>query len=618
MTRPWRTQLGRDNDSSTAMGARHQRIVARTVFGITIAVLLAVAGLPFGLSLAQGAPTVQIINPHPGTSTAPPPGAGPIISDRDQPYHLNTWVNVVPSQPLVEFELDVFTGQVPGMESFSETITIGNAQQNGSNSFSLLWDIPDDIEDSSQTPGSAVRYELRAILYSGFTGPGTGVEVSRDEMEVTITHEGDAGAATVEITYPPNGAAAGVYIKPDGSGGNVIIEGDLSANQAGSVQGYYTKTPPGEEPTWTTCGTASAQMAEDGSKSVDLKCSTAEGDYALDITGVALRVSQPGASPLQTQPAAADAHHVVPYFQRVQSVSLNPAQAGDAAVADCPKIVATALDQQQRPIGTVNIDVHAQGPTDQFKFQTNLGNNATQPPDNEHPPPEAGRTCSGDSKGSNGGQQGEHNVPGGDDIKHVESVNGTNALGQFTFGVTTDAQGVTQLTAFADEDDDDQYCSAEVAGNGSVGWGQAAPGPTGLPTDEDDCPFSTPSPTPSPTPTDSPSGSASTSPSSSPPPPPSHERNISIRLRHGSLIVSGRVTVDDGTNKCRSNVPVKVQRKKKGKFRTKKTVTTNGGGFYSATVKDKRGRYRVVAPRRTVDEDVCLRTAAKRRHRHRR
>ena len=92
-----------------------------------------------------------------------------------------------------------------------------------------------------------------------------------------------------------------------------------------------------------------------------------------------------------------------------------------------------------------------------------------------------------------------------------------------------------------------------------------------------------------------------------------------MNFQHGSLIVSGRVSVDDGTNKCRKSVPVKIKRKKNGKFRTVKSTVTNRKGRYSVSIADKEGLYKAKAPKvkkGQANEDICKPTSEVERHEH--
>jgi hypothetical protein len=90
------------------------------------------------------------------------------------------------------------------------------------------------------------------------------------------------------------------------------------------------------------------------------------------------------------------------------------------------------------------------------------------------------------------------------------------------------------------------------------------------------------------------------------PTPTEHARNVTLRLK-GALRMKGKVNATDDFTDCENGVSVKLQRKKKGGgWKTLKTVTTNDVGAYSSKVKNRPGRYRSVAPRTTVGEDVCL------------
>jgi hypothetical protein len=117
-----RAPLGRTVTPGASGRARRQRGLARVVFGVTVALLLAVAGLPLGLSLAQVEPQIQFINPSPGTSL--------VVSDKQQAAHLASWVNDVPEGALVEYELDVIReSELDGTQV--QTVLLGEATRSG-------------------------------------------------------------------------------------------------------------------------------------------------------------------------------------------------------------------------------------------------------------------------------------------------------------------------------------------------------------------------------------------------------------------------------------------------------------------------------------------------------
>ncbi len=90
---------------------------------------------------------------------------------------------------------------------------------------------------------------------------------------------------------------------------------------------------------------------------------------------------------------------------------------------------------------------------------------------------------------------------------------------------------------------------------------------------------------------------------------PSHDRNISLHLRD-SLVARGRVTVSDGFSACADTVPVKIQKKKSGHWKTVKSTTTSSSGRYRVQLRNKHGRYRSLAPKVAAGTDVCRRAVS--------
>jgi len=84
-----------------------------------------------------------------------------------------------------------------------------------------------------------------------------------------------------------------------------------------------------------------------------------------------------------------------------------------------------------------------------------------------------------------------------------------------------------------------------------------------------------------------------------------HARDISLTL--GSSKASGDVSVTDGFAACASGVPVKVQYRDGGVWRTVASVLTNPSGNYSAGGVSASGRYRAIAGATTLDSgDRCV------------
>jgi hypothetical protein len=88
------------------------------------------------------------------------------------------------------------------------------------------------------------------------------------------------------------------------------------------------------------------------------------------------------------------------------------------------------------------------------------------------------------------------------------------------------------------------------------------------------------------------------------PPREKHPRTISLSFgRH--MKAKGKVTVE-GFKPCKSHVPVKVQRKVSGTWKTVKNTQTDGTGSYATTIPKHSGNYRSVAPKTTPGTaDLC-------------
>jgi IPT/TIG domain len=82
-------------------------------------------------------------------------------------------------------------------------------------------------------------------------------------------------------------------------------------------------------------------------------------------------------------------------------------------------------------------------------------------------------------------------------------------------------------------------------------------------------------------------------------------RTITLSLRR-HLVARGVVSVEaGGPTTCVADVPVKIQRRSGGRWRTVGTTTTNDSGAYKKRIRDRAGRYRSMAPELTVGTDTC-------------
>jgi hypothetical protein len=95
------------------------------------------------------------------------------------------------------------------------------------------------------------------------------------------------------------------------------------------------------------------------------------------------------------------------------------------------------------------------------------------------------------------------------------------------------------------------------------------------------------------------------------PPVAEHPRSVTLHLRK-HLIARGKVSVGDGFADCAASVPVKVQRRVSGQWRTVRRTTTSSSGFYRKRIPDRSGKYRARAPRVTMNffADICLRATS--------
>jgi hypothetical protein len=95
-----------------------------------------------------------------------------------------------------------------------------------------------------------------------------------------------------------------------------------------------------------------------------------------------------------------------------------------------------------------------------------------------------------------------------------------------------------------------------------------------------------------------------------------HARSITLRLRR-HLVARGKVSVGDGFTDCAASVPVKIQRRVSGHWKTVGRTTTTDTGTYRKRIRDRTGRYRSVARNITLNDgaDICIRpTSPIRRH----
>ena len=84
--------------------------------------------------------------------------------------------------------------------------------------------------------------------------------------------------------------------------------------------------------------------------------------------------------------------------------------------------------------------------------------------------------------------------------------------------------------------------------------------------------------------------------------PTAHRMSITLRLK-GHLRALGRIKARDGYKPCRIDAPIRIQRKKSGKWRTVRRTHSRSTGDYKVRLPDRRGRYRAFSPAGLVDDD---------------
>jgi hypothetical protein len=534
-------------------------------------------------------PAIQLLNPSDySTSTREgQPTAmtiqGPQISDKDtsdddadrpgqdpKEYHFKAVVTNPPANAYVEFFLIQTSG------NNTQTFNLGCAAAGQSpggpcegmfknfGAVELIRDIPDTFvegmlapnDDPSQTDrGSAT---VRAVLYAN-AGQN---EVARDDQPVLINQSDRSGsdplsrgeadpqktAETVEIVYPEHGGLFGLF-KPGGSGAGIGVVDVVWSSGTDAVQVFYSVSPTDVDPDWKSCSTSettgtstTAASAQDG-----VRCTLTGSDQPENVTAIAAVARDNESDQASAVPTArnnsGDAHRVVGYSQVPGIVRVDDANVAGPLPGCSGLLTAQVLDDTTaaRPIAGVDVDVHAQGPTDNLAFHTHAANDEQSQfdqtkPDRTQAPQghatESGRRCSNNNQS---GTQGNHAIGGGPDRKHVESQDDTDDDGRFVFRLWNDAAGRTRVTAWADTNDDDRFCPDERSGDGTVTWaGSTAPAPPAEGPEPPPCPNPSPSGSGSSGPsqsstsptggttastspsTTSPSGSASTSPSTSP------------------------------------------------------------------------------------------------------
>jgi len=556
---------------------------------------------------------IEFLNP---SSFSLADGIGILVSDKrpmspdegDTTYRLSAWVNALPPNPAVEFEI---------LKAGISLLTLDEVTLVGSDTFEADWDIPNNLTEGT--------YTIRATVASG----GVGIDTASQDVVINRLAE------RVEMTYPdsrgstPESASFGTYAPlanslPEGGAtrglpiGNIDGRntGETPGNGASRVRAFYTVSPPGSRPEWISCGTETApgdpllgSAANNG-----VRCTLQAAEHQTFITAVALLANSSNQGFDTRLNGAGDATRVLnAYAQVPSSLSITDGENGRVnANADdsfsCWSVSSLLVDQYAREIAGANLDVHATGPADSLKFGRGLIDDSGQVPDRGGHATEPGFDCFGESDETEPDDQGEHQVIGGPDIKHLETVaGGTSDTGAWSFaihvpaGAPSPTRATSYFSIWADEADDgssandDVFATGELCAAGMVGWGRAPEAPTPGTVPLLGCEPLGPAPEPEP----------------EPEPRPTKDK-ISLRasdnaiFRGSRVVFSGRVsTVDAG---CSSQRRVVLRsRKSGGAFRDRVETISASNGRWTLTRRVYRTRdWRVVA--RATDDCAALRS----------
>lgn len=420
-----------------------------------------------------------------------------IVSDKqdnDGAYHLVAWVGNRPSDAIVEFEYQSTQGTPNRV-----TICTATRVPTTNDTYECFWDL-----DGSSGPAVADgEYFLRAILYSSQAAsptptPGSDPpEVDRDEETVTV----ERAAETVEIEFPVNGGPLGIYDPPGPQTTGFVMDVETSDDAEG-VRAFYSESPPGTEPSWKNCQQQTTVFFSDGTQRIGCVLHD-DDDESTTITAVAAvaRDQQPTPNPscLVATPVpvncstpapggvrdeSGDAHRVQStYVQRPASLTLPPpreSRPNGSGNFQCEVLTAEVRDQNGRPIWRANVDVHAAGPGDAVRFGRIANRTSSfKAPDQGGHQTENTDTCASSPGEQASPAQGRHTNVGGPDPKHIESVEGTDTSGLFTFAIRSpSSEGTTNVTAWSEHDDNDDRQAAEPFDTTTITWTRQSPSPS--------------------------------------------------------------------------------------------------------------------------------------------
>jgi hypothetical protein len=436
------------------------------------AALAALTALALTLALATLAPAArgQTPAPSPSPSASGSPGgsagelavellnpsaaydATPKVSDRfdgvDTAYTVAARTTGSAESAIVE----AYVAPQNDDGTYANEITIGGLTRvtSASDVWELDWDIPSSVDEG------AALITVRAFVeaQAGF------VETGSDSVAVDIFYSDPAAAPlgayeTVELAWPQQDGALGWY-RPRVGAWRVMIDGTTSPG-ATFVQLLISTSPPGEPLTFTPCGSVATAERPGGFRSFASKCTLSALANPSQVRAIAalaeFRNEATGVRFVQ----AADVSAVRPYLVKPEEMSIRispPVRRAAAPATVCQEHAAVVTDNLGRLVLGANVDVHASGPADELILMAN----GLFPPEGHST--EQTEVCPGGPPvPTDPRTQGDHNVPGGTDSKHMESGLGTGLdylaepPGQVVFRIASEAPGFTDVTAWVDDEE---------------------------------------------------------------------------------------------------------------------------------------------------------------------
>ncbi len=473
------------------MNARIHRTIAGSVAVGVVATLLVM--LPSVATAQLGtAANIEFLNP---SSFASQGQAGIFVSDKPatrpaagpETYHLSAWVSDPPPNAGVEFELLQSGVSLETIDAVTALATPSALPD----TYVAEWDIPDALPNGT--------YTLRATLFANNEAIDTAeqnvvISTSAETVDITQPRAADGVAGAEFGSFLPLATAlpAGQPAPPMKPRGDVDV---IFSGRTSFVRAFYTISPPGSVPEWKACGTDMTPNHPTLSSAANagVRCTLEDPAHQTQVTAVAAVANVgTGVSFDPTFNHAGDASRVLEaYAQAPAALTITRGEGltyertnGEFAcnLLAAPQVTVQLNDQKGQEIVGANLDVEAWGPTDKLRFDTGTLSSSYAPDRGNHAL-ERGYDCAVDND-ENADMQGEHQILGGPDIKHVETgANGTSDAGTWTFIMwlpsdqATEERHTTEFTVWVDEANDgcsandDRFTDGEIAISNVIGWG---------------------------------------------------------------------------------------------------------------------------------------------------